>query len=654
MHRLILCIALVMCSVAQAAAPILPLKAQGEDFVDPAGKQVRFWGVNLVGFYPDHAKADATAANLAALQVNLVRPHHNLRPSLDWNPKMVSGSLLTYKDTSREFDKDALDRFDYLNAALRKQGIYLSFSLNWTRRYLPGDVDILKTDDADRDAWMAAMKELNTWKWQKAFDVYKMLPVVDERAALLNEEFNRAMLSHVNPYSKLAYGEDPQVATIELMNEHSTEYAVVCGNRFPDYWDKKLAAKWQAFAKAAGVEGGDLYAPADDKVRLVRATFLRQLDEAYNARMTSLVRSAKSSAAITFSNLWRGENALAMHAKSSDFIEGHMYGDPLVVRTPDDWIAAAGKTALVGKPFIIGELNQAESSAAIIRQSPVRSMLPLSAAAYGSLQNWSGLTWFAWSHGDLGIGADGWAEVEGRASNLGKMVTDGMQIDHLRTCGLIFRRGLVDKSSQPITITVDEPYLAGNYNDLMRGKYTPKPGWQNVHAIRKTFGPSAPDQANADWLTKAPPATLVSDTGQIIKDITRQQLTIAAPKAEAFSGQLDGKPAAGLKHLTVDGQGFATVIVVADDGKDLADSASLVISRTALDVANVETAESLVTLRLKQPASGSWYIRLTRPRAAAGLIADFTGAAEQKLTPNAAGAIVLPRGDWHECELRAK
>src|SRR5882757_8637985 len=79
--------------VFASADPIRPLQIHGQDFVDPAGQVVRFWGVNLVGLYPDHDVADAMAVNLAAREINLVRPHHNLRPSGDWNPKMVSGSL---------------------------------------------------------------------------------------------------------------------------------------------------------------------------------------------------------------------------------------------------------------------------------------------------------------------------------------------------------------------------------------------------------------------------------------------------------------------------------------------------------------------------------------------------------------------------------
>jgi hypothetical protein len=53
--------------------------------------------------------------------VNLVRPHHLLRPSRDWNPAMASGALALYQENSRAPDPVAWERFDYLNAALRRQ-----------------------------------------------------------------------------------------------------------------------------------------------------------------------------------------------------------------------------------------------------------------------------------------------------------------------------------------------------------------------------------------------------------------------------------------------------------------------------------------------------------------------------------------------------
>lgn len=631
-----------------AAPDLLPLTPSGENFVDAAGRPVRFWGVNLVALYPEHAVADGLAANLASMGINLVRPHHNLRPSLDWNPGMVSGSLLKYRDDSREFDPVALDRFDYLNAALRKQKIYLALSVNWTRRYRAGDVAILPAGEKDNEAWKAALAELAGWHWKKAFDVYKMLPAIDERAALLNEEFIRNFLTHVNPYTGLAYADDPQVLTFEIMNEASTEYAIICGNRFPDYWQAGLEEKWAAFAREAGIEPGDLYKPATPRAKEVRARFLRKLDEDYVKRITKVIREAGCKAPIAFSNLWRGDSYAQMNAATAGFIEDHMYTDPMVAGGLDDGFYKLSRSVLVDKPFFVGEFNQAEGAENIAKQSPFRSMLPVAAAAYSSLQNWSGIVWFAWLHGGRLLGPDGWAGSETRHSELGGMAGDGMMIDHLRTTGIIFRRGLVAPSAEPFTVWVDDPVAAGDYNGLMRGKYPYKPGWQSIHGVRKAFGPVPPGQAAAPWMTQSPANPLVSDTKQIVKDIARRQLTVAAPQAEAFSGYLDGKPPAGLRHLVVEGDPFATVVLVTEDGKNFAESSSLILSRTGLAADNTETRGPAVRLTgLKKPADGeAWYLVPTRPRAA--------GTKERPLEPGADGSLELPAGDWREGELHLR
>lgn len=189
---------------------IVPLTIEGENFVDPTGKRVRFWGVNLTAFYPSHQVAERTAENLASLGINMVRPHHMMRQGLDWNPDMKSGALVDYTNNSRQFDQEALDKFDYLNAALRKQGIYLAFALNWSRSYHQGDVDIIKTTAEDAAAWTNAWKEITSWDWRKQHDVVKSLSLIDERFIAINEEFATQLLNHVNPYTGLSYANDPQ------------------------------------------------------------------------------------------------------------------------------------------------------------------------------------------------------------------------------------------------------------------------------------------------------------------------------------------------------------------------------------------------------------------------------------------------------------
>ena len=667
----LLCLAVMLLSACQAAPPkeqageqdvepqsvIQPLRIRGQDFVDEQGRPVRFWGVNLVALYPSHAEAETLAARLAECEVNLVRPHHMLRPSRDWVTRSQIASLATYKDDSRRMDAEAWDRFDYLNAQLRKRGIYLALALRWSRLYLPGDADILTTDAADQAAWQAAMTELNSWPWQKNRDVRKMLPMIDERVAALDEEFARTLLTHVNPYTHLAYGKDPQVLTIETINEASTEYALVCGNRLPDYWQKKLDARWTAFAREHGADGGDLYKPADANLVRLRAAFFRKLDEDHFRRMRKLVRDAGCDIPMTFSNLWRGENALKMHAETADTIEDHAYVNPLVTDLSDDLPSLMSHSALTDKPFLIGEINEAEGDRNVRAQGPYRTMLPLAAAAYGCLHNWSGVVWFAWIHGDKPLGPDGWALSESREPNIGHMITDGMMIDHLRTAGILFKRGLAAKSVRPITLYVDEPLAAKDYNALMRGKYSPRPGWQDIHAIRKTFGAAPESQKDAEWLRTDPANPLVSDTGEIVKDTARRQLTVAAAKAEAFSGFHDDKPPAGLRHLRLGGGAdFATVILVSLDGADLGASRRLLISRTALDAAKAEVSAPAVTLAGLAPAEGNlqWQIRLTRPRQAAAVLREFAGMEFKTLQADANGQLTLPGGGWHECELQLR
>lgn len=625
---------------ARPVEAIRPLSVRGPDFVDASGAVVRFWGANLCAVYPvDRAHADGLADALADRGINLVRPHHMLRPSRDWAPDLAGGALSLYGEDSRRFDPVALDRFDLLNAALRARGIYLMLSAHWSRTYLPGDAAILPGDDAA--AWQAAISELRGWPWQKSFDPQKMLPVFDERAALVVEESVRTLLAHVNPHSGLAYGRDPQVLTYECINEFSSEYTILCGNRFPAFFEQRLQSLWEAHAADAQIAAGDLWKPKDATVARERSRFLRGLDEAWRKRISAVIRASGCTAPIAFSNLWRGDHQQALEADSG-YTENHAYADPQVAAQADDLFRAVGRCAMPDRPFIIGELNQSEGDRGKA-EAPYRTMLPLATAAYGALHGWSGVAWFAWNHGErqMPVGVDGWAVAEARAPALGSMVGDGVMLDHLRTSGLLFRRGLVAPSREPVTVHIDGELARPDYNGLMAGRLLVKPGWQSVHAVRYAYGPAPAGQVDAPWLQADAPSPMRSDTGEIVKDVARRQLTVTTAAAEAFSGTVDGTAPAGLAHLRLAGDGFATVIVVADDGRPLADSASLVLSRSATR-AGRETAAPEV--RLLGLGAGRWWLRITRPR----LVCD-----EQHLLARAAdGSIILPAAAWHEAELR--
>ncbi|WP_269542616.1 hypothetical protein [Cerasicoccus fimbriatus] len=625
---------------------IEPLTIEDGHFVNPQGEVVRFWGLNLVALFPTHKQANTIADELAEREINLVRPHHVLRRSKDWIYGMEAGALLTYDDTSRKFDSEALDRFDYLNAKLREKGIYLAFSTHFTRYFLPGDVSIRETDAADEAEWSAAMQELNDWHWKKAMDSRKALPVIDERSALLSIEFIQNLLRHKNPYTGLTYAEDPQVLTMEVLNESSLEYAIICGNRFPEYFQNKMIQKWEAFCADEGYEPEDIY-KVKGNLKDVRARFLRSLDEEYFLRMKAAIAEAGSSVPVTYSNLWRGDNVGEMHFEHADWIENHSYADPRIAKRLEDGIYKVSRNAQYGKPFFIGELNQAEGSDNIQQQKPYRTMLLVGMVSYGLLHDWDGLVWFAWNHGDRNMGPDGLSKNPDRDAHLGEMMSDMMMQDHLRSLGYVFRNGLIRPSEDPVVVWIDDPLTAGDYQGLMHGKNQVKEGWQNIHAIRKAYGPEPETQAMSPWFHENPKNPLVSDTGEIVKDMRRMQLSVSAQQTEIFSGYIDSADPEGLRCLQLGGEGrFMTVVVVALDGKPLGESQHLLMSRTMLDANHSELAD-VVTLRdMKQPADHTtWQMQVTR------WVGD-PEPTEVKVVQNADGSLTLPAVNWAECELR--
>ncbi|GHC01655.1 DNRLRE domain-containing protein [Cerasicoccus arenae] len=626
------------------------LTVDGDQFVRVSDNSpIRFWAVNSVAFYPDHEMADAYAAFLADRGVNCVRWHHMLRSSLDWNTQSEIAALVTYEnDTSRELDDEALDRFDYLNARLREHGIYVTFSTRFSRKYLPGDVSILSTNSTDEEDWQDAIEDLNAANWQFSIDKKKMLPVFDERAALIDEEFTTALLTHVNPYTGLSYGEDPQVYAVETINEFASEYVIVAGNQFlsnsfpaVSYWTDMLNDQWSDYTSAHGVTPCDIYSPSTASQKEARSDFLDGLDRAHFQRMKDHVTSLGYSKAFIFSNLWRGERPLKLNAEMGDYIENHGYVRPEITDTLDDWIRSVSRSTVADRPFVIGEFNQRESVSHSAEDDPKRTMLIAGAATYGLLQGWSGITWFSWNHGDRNVAVDGQGDPVSRTQQLGDMISDLMMQDHMRTAGLIFRRGLFARSQSPITIYVDDPIWESNYNNLMANKYDYQPGWQNLHEIRKTFGTKPGGQDTASYMTGSPSGSqLTADTGEIIKDTTRNQLTGAADQAEVFSGTLDSSSPANLQYLDITStSGFATVILVTEDEVDINTSENLSISRTYISTAGNDIAGPNITLNgLKAPDSGKQW-----------RFYDESGT--QLSITYSSGSITLPAANWREGEL---
>lgn len=368
-------------------------------FADRPDQAVRFYGVNLCfsAHYLDHEVADQLAERLYRLGYNALRIHHYERELVDRS----SAERI-------RFLPDKLDQLDYLFAALKQRGIYVTTDL-FVSRAVP-QAKIYPGTDGDI-----------------GMDEYKMAVHVNERAYADFLEFARVLLDHVNPYTNMRYADDPTLSWLSLVNEDNPGNFA---NRLPgplrddlqNAWNRWLAAR---FPDRAALESalGDLpddQDPAQGNVPLpdVHATspaavqfnvFLASVEQDFFARSRQFLRDElRCGALLTDMNAWTNPVQMQAVRTSFDYVDDHFYVDhPQFLERP--WSlpsscpntspiadgAPGGRscafTRLYGKPFTITEFNYSSPGR-------FRGVGGILTGALGALQDWDGVWRFAYSH----------------------------------------------------------------------------------------------------------------------------------------------------------------------------------------------------------------------------------------------------------------
>jgi len=181
------------------------IRAEGDRLV-LAGHPIKLWGINLsyAACAPTKALAEKRADFYARHGINAIRLH-----------KFADGpgwAGIQGPDSFLDFDPEALDRFDYFVAALKRRGIYVKLSP--TFHVKPGPADL---------AAIPYAAELTS----EPLPAGKRLPR-QSGAVFLSREYQDLqieqtcrLLQHRNPYTGLTYAEDAAVAFVELYNEDS-------------------------------------------------------------------------------------------------------------------------------------------------------------------------------------------------------------------------------------------------------------------------------------------------------------------------------------------------------------------------------------------------------------------------------------------------
>ena len=351
-----------------------PAGKRGRVIVNPNGKfafadqpdtAVKFYGTNLCfsAQYLDHAVADTLAERLQRLGYNSLRIHH------------YEGELIDRSGGDEiQLHPEKLDQLDYLFAALKQRGLYVTTDLFVSRPVSRSVIYPNQTGDI-------------------GMDEYKMAVHVNENAYDDFKAFARELLTHINPYTKIRYADDPTFAWISLVNEDNP------GN-FIDRLNGPLRDDWQSAwnrwltkhhpdRQSLELAIGELPAdqdPSRGNVPLQKVhgdspatvqfnVFLAETERDFYRRTRDFLRQElHCQALLTDINAWTNPIQMQAVRTEFDYVDDHFYVDhPKFLEQP--WRlpsscpntspisegAPGGRncafTRLYGKPFTITEFN---------------------------------------------------------------------------------------------------------------------------------------------------------------------------------------------------------------------------------------------------------------------------------------------------------
>lgn len=379
-------------------------KTAGENLVfeRQPGVPIRVRGICGGGtaFYPQKSEAERYAKVLRKYGYNQLRVHSLFDSFLE----DVDGGYKIPKWNTRR-----LDRFDYLVAELKKQGIYINPSGLYTIRWAP-ETGVKAPDKVEG---------LNNTQYN-----------YDERHQELYIQVLREFLNHKNPYTGLTYAQEPALQMWKVQNENSlffyTSDAVAPAYRIQlqDKWNawlkrkyrdqNGLIAAWRIEGQPSPVASNENL--ADDLVALMgiatlstppesqkqrasdQARFYQELETTWFQKVQATFRELGSQTLIQGSSWygprWLQEMQTAANAPL-DFTGKHTYWDHPsggwrledalfhnrpIVESPADNIINPAFQHVAGKPFAITEWQ-------LCVPNDFSQIGPAFFAAYAGMQN---------------------------------------------------------------------------------------------------------------------------------------------------------------------------------------------------------------------------------------------------------------------------
>ena len=472
-----------------------PAGQLGRVIVNPNGKfafaaqpdtAVKFYGTNLCfsAQYLDHAVADTLAERLQRLGYNSLRFHH------------YEGELIDRSGGDEiQLKSEKIDQLDYLFAALKQRGIYVTTDLFVSRPVSRSLIYPNQTGDI-------------------GMDEYKMAVHVNENAYNDFKAFSRELLTHVNPYTKLCYADDPALAWISLVNEDNPGNFMgrLEGPLRDDWqsaWNRWLATRYsdrQSLEAAIGELPAD-QDPSRDNVPLQNVhgdsqatvtfnVFLAEIERDFYRRTRDFLREElHCQALLTDINAWTNPIQMQAVRTEFDYVDDHFYVDhPKFLEQP--WRlpsscpntspisegAPGGRncafTRLYGKPFTITEFNYSSPG----RYRGVGGILT---GALGALQDWDGVWRFAYAHNRDNV-------IKPGPLNYFDVAADPLNQAAERASLCLFLRGDIRSAAHSIALTATTDQLLKNPPHSQ----DKTPPWNGLAWLTRVGWKVSADQAN--------------------------------------------------------------------------------------------------------------------------------------------------------------
>ena len=580
------------------------LKAKGSTFVfEKEDKPVKFWGVvtgeNTVNLDQDSVRY--LAKRLAKLGINIVRVHSAVFDKNATDPAIA--------------DKTYLDKLHFFVSAMKKEGIYTKLSF-----YFPLWFDIKPE---------YGIPGYDTIENKKPFALLFFHPRMQE----IYRAWAKALLTTLNPYTKLALADDPAVAIVEIVNEDNyffwtfKPYETIPAKCIPILEEKYffwLVKKYGSFEKARDAWGsretvkGD--APAKERAGLYPVWNLtagakgqrcdkRAFDQAkfltfelrnFFIETESWIRKELGVKCAVSATNWITADSTTLGfldkyaAMACGVMDRHAYFEP-------DHKTDRGYTLSIGDGYTDKTVLRDPSSSPVLEieysghpnivteiswcmPNRFRAEGPVLMASYGSLQGTDAFFQFA-------INGSEWQ------SQLSKWPAFTPEtLGQSPACSYIFRKGYIKEGDFAARYNFNLSNLfmlkgksvdqAENTDNIRLGQKEGTPGKTpslnaflgkvevsiNDKPDTAVFNPG--NKVNSDTVNK----TVLSLTGELQWDYKNGLLKITTPNAEGVIGFLTSAEEIKLKNLVVKSKNeYGSILAVSLDGKKLADSEKVLI-----------------------------------------------------------------------------